>query len=612
MKNTDIEKQLTEFFAPFLNEKNENGVVSRSMLIDGPWGCGKTYQIMEFLKSHQEEFENKKRMIGYISLFGLDSIETINNEICHALFSSDEKMMEKIQSSVKTIGKIVNLGSLFFPGLKPIGEAAEYISNQLGVNSKNVKNQSVIIIDDLERLSTDKVSYSDLLGYLNGLMACNCRIICIMNSKAIINPSNSEENGFKDFYEKVFDEIHIIDAVTKDTYDAIFRNNDTNKDYDIPPIWYRLFKPNLRIVQRTYLNYKKVLKHIEDKNKYVNYEEKMTREELFKLCYYSTYMAFKYLFDTKTEKEKEKDKDSEERLKEESKKFSVLTDLYWSSSDAIDRLNFAVDKLCKESDFTADKNMLDFRFRIYAFTSFLFENNAYGIDSIFKKVDSKVPPILNKNIFYLSEKNKEKYCVAFVEMINNGDFTFDDSFFDKINNILNSYPSFTFDDETTNKIVEKMVEKKVDKRKVRDYIEMSEDGDEKRCYEFMIQLQERYLQKFDESVRAQLKVYIDKDDYESATDLLEEYFHNQGNGKSKLIDEIIEHDFYFPDLGDDITSSSWSYCNKIVEIMSKYGKKEFFDSFADKQLKEHSDDPTLVGRFTYLKKLYSKTFESLN
>lgn len=324
----------------------------------------------------------------------------------------------------------------------------------------------------------------------------------------------------------MFDEIRIIDAVTKDTYDAIFRNNDTNKDYDIPPIWYRLFKPNLRIVQRTYLNYKKVLKHIEDKNKYVSYEEKMTREGLFKLCYYSTYMAFKYLFDTKTEKEKEKDKESEERLKEESKEFSVLTDLYWSSSDAIDRRNFAVDKLCKESDFTADKNMLDFRFRVYAFTSFLFENNAYGIDSIFKKVDSKAPSILNKNIFYLSEKNKGKYCVAFVEMINKGDFTFDNSFFNKIKDIMDCYSSFTFDDKTTNKIVEKMVEEKTDKRKVRDYIEMSEDGDKKRCYEFMIRLQERYLQKFDESVRAQLKVFIDKDEYGSATDLLAEYFDN--------------------------------------------------------------------------------------
>lgn len=85
----------------------------------------------------------------------------------------------------------------------------------------------------------------------------------------------------------------------------------------------------------------------------------------------------------------------------------------------------------------------------------------------------------------------------------------------------------------------------------------------------MIQLQERYLQKLDESVRARLKVYIGTDDYGSAIDLLEEYFKNQGNGKSKLIDEIINHDFYFPDLSDDITSASLDYCHKKVEIRTK-------------------------------------------
>ena len=67
MKNTDIENQLEELFAPFLNEdEHQNKVVSRSMLIDGPWGCVKTYQIMEFLKKHQKEFEKKKKMIGYM------------------------------------------------------------------------------------------------------------------------------------------------------------------------------------------------------------------------------------------------------------------------------------------------------------------------------------------------------------------------------------------------------------------------------------------------------------------------------------------------------------------------------------------------------------------
>lgn len=243
MKNTDIEKQLEEFFAPFLDEKNKNRVVSRSMLIDGPWGCGKTYQIMEFLKNHKKELRKKnKKRIGYISLFGLNSIEEINTEICNSLFSHSRKMMNALKKSMKVFGTVLRASSYFCGGLGSGTEIAECLSSMLEPNQGKAKKKAIIIIDDLERLSTDKVSYSDLLGYLNGLMAGNCRIICIMNSRSIINSTNSKENGFKDFYEKVFDEIHIIDAVNNDTYDAIFRNNDNNKDYDISPTWYPLFK----------------------------------------------------------------------------------------------------------------------------------------------------------------------------------------------------------------------------------------------------------------------------------------------------------------------------------------------------------------------------------
>lgn len=598
MKNTDIEKQLEEFFAPFLDEKNENRVVSRSMLIDGPWGCGKTYQIMDFLKNHQEEFENKKRMIGYISLFGLDSIEAINNEICNALFSHSRKMMNRIKRSVNVFGKTLNACSYFNSGLKPVAELVECISNQLGGDSKTIKNQSVIIIDDLERLSTDKVSYSDLLGYLNGLMAGNCRIICIMNSKAIINSIQIEQNGFKDFYEKVFDEIRIIDDVTKETYEAIFRNNDNNKDYDISSNLYPLFKSNLRIAQRAYLNYKKVLKHIEDKDKYVSYEEKMTKEDLFKLCYYSTYMAFKYLFD-----EKKDEIDVSKSNEEEKTNHALLDDPTSSLYISKDWIFYALGKLSKEKGiaFQNPNLNLNYQYCVRVFTSFFFENNPAGIDAIFKKVAPEASSILNKNIFYLSEKNKEKYCAAFVEMINKGDFTFDNSFFSNIIDILDYYSSFTFDEQTTNKIIEKMVEEKVDKSVVNDCVLMSEEGHGERCKQFMNGLQERYLQKSDEAVRTEIRICINKEDYQSATDLLEDYFKNQGNEKSKLIDEIIDHDFYFPDLSDDITTYSWDYCHKIVEIMAKCGKREFFNSFADKQIKEHSDDPTLVDRFTYLR-----------
>lgn len=341
MKNTDIEKQLKEFFAPFLDEKNDNRVVSRSMLIDGPWGCGKTYQIMEFLSNHKKELRKKnKKRIGYISLFGLNSIEEINTVICNSLFSHSRKMMNALKKSMKVFGTVLKASSYFCGGLGSGAEIAECLSSMLEPNQGKAKKKAIIIIDDLERLSTDKVSYSDLLGYLNGLMAGNCRIICVMNSRSIINSSNIEENGFKDFYEKVFDEIRIIDDVNEKTYAAIFRNNDNNKDYVIPSSWYPLFKSNLRIAQRTYLNYKKVLKHIEDKNKYVSYEEKMTRENLFKLCYYSTYMTFKYLFDEK---------------KAENGKDGAQQSLPGNVPD--DWITYALEKLYEEKDFADRKEM---------------------------------------------------------------------------------------------------------------------------------------------------------------------------------------------------------------------------------------------------------------
>ena len=481
MKNTDIEKQLEEFFAPFLDEKNEKRVVSRSMLIDGPWGCGKTYQIMKFLKEHKKELRNKnKKRIGYISLFGLNSIEEINTEICNSLFSHSRKMMNTLKKSMKVFGTVLRASSYFCGGLGSGAEIAECLSSMLEQNQGKAKKKAIIIIDDLERLSTDKVSYSDLLGYLNGLMASNCRVICIMNSRSIINSDNIKENGFKDFYEKVFDEIRIIDAVTDDTYATILKNNDNDKDYDIPANWYPLFRSNLRIAQRTYLNYKKVLKHIEDENEYVSYEEKMTRENLFKLCYYSTYMTFKYLFDEKKEnidvsKSSDQNKVIQDLLDNPMSPFYVPKD--W--------IYYALKKLCNEENFMAKNEIQNFESYVRIFTSFFFENNSAGIDDVFKKVDLNTSSVLDKNIFYLSEKNKKKYCAAFVEKINKGDFTFDNSFFNKINDVLR-YSSFTFDEETINKMIEKMIEEKVDKREVNDYVEMSEDGEGKRCFEFMV------------------------------------------------------------------------------------------------------------------------------
>ena len=137
-----------------------------------------------------------------------------------------------------------------------------------------------------------------------------------------------------------------------------------------------------------------MLKHVEDKNKYVSYEEKMTRENLFKLCYYSTYMTFKYLFDEK------KEKIDVSKLSDTDKAIYDLSNSPTSPFNAPkDCIYYALKKLCNEEYFTAKNEIQNFERYVRVLTSFFFENNSSGIDSIFKRVDSKSPSILNENIF---------------------------------------------------------------------------------------------------------------------------------------------------------------------------------------------------------------------
>lgn len=587
MKNTDIEKQLEEFFAPFLDEKNENRVVSRSMLIDGPWGCGKTYQIMKFLKKHEKELRKKnKKRIGYISLFGLNSIEEINTEICNSLFSHSKKMMNALKKSMKVFGTVLRASSYFCGGLGSGAEIAECLSSMLGPNQGKAKKKAIIIIDDLERLSTDKVSYSDLLGYLNGLMAGNCRIICVMNSRSVINSRNSEENGFKDFYEKVFDEIRIIDDVTDDTYAAIFQNNDNNKDYDISPAWYPLFKSNLRIAQRTYLNYKKVLKHIEDKNKYVSYEEKMTKEDLFKLCYYSTYMTFKYLFDEK---------------KAENGKDGVQQSLPGNVPD--DWISYALEKLYEEKVFADRKAMPDFYFRVRIFVSFLFENNSSGIDSIFEKVVPLEISILNREFFYLSEENKKKYYDEFLERIHDGNYVWGEEFWNKLVNILDN-SQYSFTDREIDDICNKIIRENGSVGFINSYARIKNDSKYSDSYkEFMGRFQKRYLESFDDGKLKQFKSFIENQQYEKASELLDKIDRFRDSNKKMFIDDIIENKFYLIDLSGEISQEGWHFCTTIVKFIYKYNGVQTFTDFVDDMISSNPKNYNLKSRLLDLKKV---------
>ena len=61
----------------FFSEEND----SQTLLIDGKWGCGKTYELKQYLKEAKDQYV-------YISLFGLKNYEEIVLRLAEFLDSS--------------------------------------------------------------------------------------------------------------------------------------------------------------------------------------------------------------------------------------------------------------------------------------------------------------------------------------------------------------------------------------------------------------------------------------------------------------------------------------------------------------------------------------------
>ena len=61
--------------AVFENFKRDN---NRAILVDGPQGGGKTYQVLQFLKKDIPDKNKKENRMLYVSLFGKTTIDEIH------------------------------------------------------------------------------------------------------------------------------------------------------------------------------------------------------------------------------------------------------------------------------------------------------------------------------------------------------------------------------------------------------------------------------------------------------------------------------------------------------------------------------------------------------
>lgn len=318
------------------------------LIIKGDWGVGKTF----FWQDTVEKLSRKTRIghpkYSYVSLFGIDSFETLKNSI----------VANQINSSV--IGKDFNeSASALLSKLKNIlkfSERSNYVRNFSGGLISEFAfhfiKDSLICFDDLERRS-DKFDIKDVLGLASFLKEQrNCKIVFILNDEKLL-----DKETFGEHNEKVVDIEVNFAPLPVEVFDYIF---DKSHPY------FELIKfsclileiKNIRILQRIKRFIEDLLPHLKGLEEVVA-EDVIRSIILFVWSYYDkgkdtisidyleTYNSID-LYVKKSFKE-------EEITEDEEKKHKLLWEYRYGNADAVDiqLLNFVKKGFLNNSFFDA-------------------------------------------------------------------------------------------------------------------------------------------------------------------------------------------------------------------------------------------------------------------
>lgn len=185
-------KYIIDSIINYVEQENTNYAI----LINGEWGCGKTYFWNKILKNEIENIElnGKKQKTAYLSLYGITSIEEINKRIVVDHVFKNSETFKNISES-KWGGRLTELGKMAVGVVKNLEIPVISEAMKTEINYENLLNftDTVLCFDDLERANCD---IADILGYINNFVEHDgVKVIIIGNEDEIsarLNTQNIE------------------------------------------------------------------------------------------------------------------------------------------------------------------------------------------------------------------------------------------------------------------------------------------------------------------------------------------------------------------------------------------------------------------------------------
>lgn len=135
-----------------------------AVMISGPWGCGKTYFIKDYM------VKKRAQKICYISLYGVKDIDEIDRRIFLALHP-------------KLDGDYTDLVTHTFNGALTLIKGDKVLSKLKFKDFIHASKNRALVFDDLERCPLEK---KDVMGYINSFVEHkNNHVVIIANEEEI-------------------------------------------------------------------------------------------------------------------------------------------------------------------------------------------------------------------------------------------------------------------------------------------------------------------------------------------------------------------------------------------------------------------------------------------
>ena len=245
-----------------------------AIMLNGKWGCGKTYYIKHWIDVYKEENKGNEEAMTpiYVSLFGLNEISQITDAIdreIHPFLHS--KFMGVAKGLAKFASKAVLRTDIDFNGDDKKDATIDWQIDTLSIfnsDDKELRPLHLLIFDDMERCD---IEMRQLLGYFNFFVEqCHCKVIIIGDESKIGQENEIAKKIFEDFKEKTIGRSFTINNDISSAIEVFVSESPGNylmRTSNWKDAIYKAFKTtgfnNLRVLRQALTDFKINLNNID-------------------------------------------------------------------------------------------------------------------------------------------------------------------------------------------------------------------------------------------------------------------------------------------------------------------------------------------------------------